>query len=376
MALVDPNYEQHRQTWIGFTRLIKYAMADDHSHPDRAGDFHFVTGWRPREGLGCARARARLRPAARAMTKTKKSENAQGAEPPFLPYAVGREAADKRDRQAGARRGGEEAAATERGRGRARRERPAARTAPRRAHRVRARAAGPHCADADGSQVSPGLIGSSPPGIARDESKTPADKRPLGNPIAGKRPDQQPVPRRDLYIVGGFAEPGQPLEPSKGQRCGDDGDDRDHRSGPGDTGGVRGRGAGPSAGRRSAPLSPPSRRAHKSSRPSRPRAASAKIVWPERNQHGARRQKQDRKRDRSLVEPGRPVGPVGEKRAQERRRSRARPTPGPSRAPARRASREVSRRGAATRTGGSGKRKPERQRGRRAGPPPSSCATE
>jgi hypothetical protein len=27
MALVDPSFEQHRQTWIGFTRLIKYAMA-------------------------------------------------------------------------------------------------------------------------------------------------------------------------------------------------------------------------------------------------------------------------------------------------------------------------------------------------------------
>jgi hypothetical protein len=27
MALVDPSFEQHRQTWIGFTRLLKYAMA-------------------------------------------------------------------------------------------------------------------------------------------------------------------------------------------------------------------------------------------------------------------------------------------------------------------------------------------------------------
>jgi hypothetical protein len=27
MAVVDPNFEQHRQTWIGFTRLIKYALA-------------------------------------------------------------------------------------------------------------------------------------------------------------------------------------------------------------------------------------------------------------------------------------------------------------------------------------------------------------
>ena len=26
MALVDPNFEQHRQTWIAFTRLVKYAM--------------------------------------------------------------------------------------------------------------------------------------------------------------------------------------------------------------------------------------------------------------------------------------------------------------------------------------------------------------
>ena len=27
MALVDPNFEQHRQTWAGFTRLIRYALA-------------------------------------------------------------------------------------------------------------------------------------------------------------------------------------------------------------------------------------------------------------------------------------------------------------------------------------------------------------
>ena len=27
MALVDPQYEQHRQTWLSFTRLIKYALA-------------------------------------------------------------------------------------------------------------------------------------------------------------------------------------------------------------------------------------------------------------------------------------------------------------------------------------------------------------
>jgi len=27
MAVVDPNFEQHRQTWIAFTRLIRYAMA-------------------------------------------------------------------------------------------------------------------------------------------------------------------------------------------------------------------------------------------------------------------------------------------------------------------------------------------------------------
>jgi hypothetical protein len=26
MALVDPNFEQHRQTWIGFTRVVRYAM--------------------------------------------------------------------------------------------------------------------------------------------------------------------------------------------------------------------------------------------------------------------------------------------------------------------------------------------------------------
>jgi hypothetical protein len=27
MAVVDPELERHRQTWIGFTRLIKYALA-------------------------------------------------------------------------------------------------------------------------------------------------------------------------------------------------------------------------------------------------------------------------------------------------------------------------------------------------------------
>jgi hypothetical protein len=27
MALVDPNFEQHRRTWIGFTRVLRYAMA-------------------------------------------------------------------------------------------------------------------------------------------------------------------------------------------------------------------------------------------------------------------------------------------------------------------------------------------------------------
>jgi hypothetical protein len=27
MALVDPNFEQHRQTWLGFTRVVRYAMA-------------------------------------------------------------------------------------------------------------------------------------------------------------------------------------------------------------------------------------------------------------------------------------------------------------------------------------------------------------
>ena len=27
MAVVDPNFEQHRQTWIGFTRVVRYAMA-------------------------------------------------------------------------------------------------------------------------------------------------------------------------------------------------------------------------------------------------------------------------------------------------------------------------------------------------------------
>jgi hypothetical protein len=27
MAVVDPNFEQHRRTWIGFTRVVRYAMA-------------------------------------------------------------------------------------------------------------------------------------------------------------------------------------------------------------------------------------------------------------------------------------------------------------------------------------------------------------
>jgi hypothetical protein len=27
MAAVDPELERHRQTWIGFTRLIRYALA-------------------------------------------------------------------------------------------------------------------------------------------------------------------------------------------------------------------------------------------------------------------------------------------------------------------------------------------------------------
>ena len=27
MAVVDPNFEQHRRTWIGFTRVLRYAMA-------------------------------------------------------------------------------------------------------------------------------------------------------------------------------------------------------------------------------------------------------------------------------------------------------------------------------------------------------------
>jgi hypothetical protein len=27
MALIDPNFEQHRQTWIGFTQVVRYAMA-------------------------------------------------------------------------------------------------------------------------------------------------------------------------------------------------------------------------------------------------------------------------------------------------------------------------------------------------------------
>ena len=26
MALVDPRFEQHRQTWLAFTRLIRYAL--------------------------------------------------------------------------------------------------------------------------------------------------------------------------------------------------------------------------------------------------------------------------------------------------------------------------------------------------------------
>ena len=27
MAVVDPQFEQHRQTWLAFIRLIKYALA-------------------------------------------------------------------------------------------------------------------------------------------------------------------------------------------------------------------------------------------------------------------------------------------------------------------------------------------------------------
>jgi hypothetical protein len=27
MTAIDPEFERHRQTWIGFTRLIKYAVA-------------------------------------------------------------------------------------------------------------------------------------------------------------------------------------------------------------------------------------------------------------------------------------------------------------------------------------------------------------
>jgi IS5 family transposase len=27
MAAVDPEFEHHRQTWLGFTRLIRYALA-------------------------------------------------------------------------------------------------------------------------------------------------------------------------------------------------------------------------------------------------------------------------------------------------------------------------------------------------------------
>jgi hypothetical protein len=27
MALVDPSFEQHRQTWLAFTRFVRYALA-------------------------------------------------------------------------------------------------------------------------------------------------------------------------------------------------------------------------------------------------------------------------------------------------------------------------------------------------------------
>jgi Bacterial aa3 type cytochrome c oxidase subunit IV len=27
MAVVDPGFEQHRQTWLSFTRLLRYALA-------------------------------------------------------------------------------------------------------------------------------------------------------------------------------------------------------------------------------------------------------------------------------------------------------------------------------------------------------------
>ena len=27
MTVIDPEFERHRQTWIGFTRFIRYALA-------------------------------------------------------------------------------------------------------------------------------------------------------------------------------------------------------------------------------------------------------------------------------------------------------------------------------------------------------------
>jgi hypothetical protein len=27
MAVIDPDFEQHRRTWLGFTRLLRYSLA-------------------------------------------------------------------------------------------------------------------------------------------------------------------------------------------------------------------------------------------------------------------------------------------------------------------------------------------------------------
>ena len=72
----------------------------DHSDLDRASGVYFVTPRRSRLQWGGTPCHSRH-------DQDQKKRERQSAEPPFLPYAVGRKAADERDRQAGASRGGE-----------------------------------------------------------------------------------------------------------------------------------------------------------------------------------------------------------------------------------------------------------------------------
>src|ERR1700732_443272 len=76
MALVDPNFEQHRQTWLGFTRVVRYAMAVIVLILIGLAIFTLGRGGAPRSPLDALASEGRAAlPAARAMTKTKKSEN-------------------------------------------------------------------------------------------------------------------------------------------------------------------------------------------------------------------------------------------------------------------------------------------------------------